>query len=208
MSQDRFRRAATTLLSGGFVNRQTDEDLFDYLESAGNAGQLTEYLGRVGLKPARTSNEQTWYAALDGLNEQNHAAARATAAQAKRELRHWVGFLKLTMVALDEPAPAAGATFSSPRLLTAVQEKLNLQETLRTLAQRLRSTPDASIQASLDAVLRWAVRPDQNLLELQDEQKGIYRLTGKVDWVIDMIQAFDESIERPASAQKKSTSNP
>lgn len=203
MSQDRFRRAATTLLGGGFINRQTNEELFDFLESPGNIEQLTEYLGRVGLTPTRTSNEQTWYAALMELNEENRAAARETAAQAKRELRYWVGFLKLVMDALDEPAPVAGAIFYSHRLLTAVQEKLNLQETLRTLAQRLRSTSDSSIRASLDSVLRWAMRPDQNLLELLDEQKELYRLTGKVDWVIDMIRAFDESIERPVSVSKK-----
>ena len=203
MSQDRFRSAATILLKGGFINRHTDENLFDYLESADNLEQLAEYLRRVGLRPALTANEQTWYAALDGVNEDNRAAARETAANAKRELRHWVSFLKLAMIALDEPAPCAGATFYSHRLLSAVQDKLNLQETLRTLAQRLRSTPDASIQASLDAVLRWAVRPDQNLLEVLDEQRGIYRLTGKVDWVIDLIQAFDESIERPAGKPPK-----
>lgn len=203
MSQDRFRSAATILLKGGFINRHTDENLFDYLESADNLEQLAEYLRRVGLRPALTVNEQTWYAALDGVNEDNRAAARETAANAKRELRHWVSFLKLAMIALDEPAPCAGATFYAHRLLSAVQDKLNLQETLRTLAQRLRSTPDASIQASLDAVLRWAVRLDQNLLEVLDEQRGIYRLAGKVDWVIDMIQAFDESIERPAGKPPK-----
>ena len=203
MSQDRFRTAATILLSGGFINRDADENLFDYLESADNEEQLAEYLRRVGLRPTLTANEQTWYAALDGVNEDNRAAARETAANAKRELRHWVSFLKLAMIALDEPAPSAGATFYSHRLLSAVQDKLNLQETLRTLAQRLRSTPDASIQASLDAVLRWAVRPDQNLLEVLDEQRGIYRLAGKVDWVIDMIQAFDEGIERPAAKPSK-----
>lgn len=203
MSQDRFRSAATILLKGGFINRHTDENLFDYLESADNLEQLAEYLRRVGLRPALTVNEQTWYAALDGVNEDNRAAARETAANAKRELRHWVSFLKLAMIALDEPAPCAGATFYAHRLLSAVQDKLNLQETLRTLAQRLRSTPDASIQASLDAVLRWAVRLDQNLLEVLDEQRGIYRLAGKVDWVIDMIQAFDEGIERPAAKPSK-----
>ncbi len=205
MSDERFRRIATLLLGGGFINRQNQPALFDYLDTPGNLETLSAYLGQLGLVPAQTSSQQTWYAALAGLTEDNRSAARETAATAKRELRHWVAFLKLTLVALDEPAPSAGATLHAHRLLTAVNDNLNLQETLRTLAQRLRSTPDASIQAALDAVLRWALHPAQGLIELIDEHKSTYRLTGKVDWVIDMIQAFDESLERSAGPARRTS---
>ena len=203
MSDDRFRRIATHLLQGGFINRQTAPDLFEYLESPDNVAGLRDFLGRLGLTAALTSNEETWYAALAGITEDNRAAARETAAEAKRELRYWVGFLKLAMTALDEPAPCAGATLHAHRLMGAIQDNLNLQETLRTLAQRVRSTADSSLQSLMDSVLRWAERPEQGLLQLVDEQRGIYRLTGKVDWVLDMIQAFDESIERPAGPVRR-----
>lgn len=203
MSDTHFRRIATRLLGGGFINRQTEPALFDYLDTPGNLEALADYLGQLGLVPAQTSSQQTWYAALAGINEDNRSAARETAAAAKRELRHWVGFLKMTLSVLDEPAPCAGATLHAHRLLAAINDNLNLQETLRTLTQRLRSTPDASLQASLDAVLRWALRPEQGLIELVDEHKSIYRMSGKVDWVIDLIQAFDESLERSAGSARR-----
>lgn len=200
MSADRFQLIAVRLLSGNFINRAVDPELFDYLEEPANVDGLNDFLGRLGLRALRTGNGETWFAALRRLDESNRNAARETAAQAKRELRHWVSFLKLTMSALNEPAPVAGALLHAHRLNQAIHENLNLQETLRTLAQRLRSTADASLQKMLELVINWALREDQRLLEPIDEDKGIYRLTGKVDWVLDMILAFDEAKERETPA--------
>lgn len=202
MSADRFQQIAGHLLRGGFINRSADADWFEYLESAQNVEFLDAFVGQLGLRATRTANGETWYLALARIDESTRAAARETAAAAKRELRHWVSFLKLIMAALNEPAPAAGSLIHGHRLSQAIHEHLNLQETLRTLAQRLRSTPDASLQNQLESVLRWATRPDAGLLELVDESRGIYRLTGKIDWVIDMIQAFDECIERRLTGSK------
>lgn len=196
MSTDRFQLIAVRLLRGHFINRAVDPELFDYLEEPANVDGLNDFLGRLGLRALRTGNGETWFAALRRLDESNRNAARETAALAKRELRHWVSFLKLTMSALNEPAPVAGALLHAHRLNQAIHENLNLQETLRTLAQRLRSTNDASLQKMLELVINWALRGDQGLLELIDEDKGIYRLTGKVDWVLDMILAIDEAKER------------
>lgn len=204
MSADRFQSIATCLLRGGFINRAANPELFDYLEEPANVDGINDFLGRLGLRALRTASGETWFAALRRLDDSNRNAARETAAQAKRELRHWVGFLKLAMAALSEPAPAAGALLHAHRLNQAVHENLNLQETLRILCQRLRSTPDASLQKMLELVINWAVRPEQGLLELIDEDKGIYRLTGKVDWVLDMILAIDESLERQASPPLRS----
>ncbi len=204
MSADRFQLIAVRLLRGTFINRAVDPELFDYLEEPANVDGLNDFLGRLGLRALRTGNGETWFAALRRLDESNRNAARETAAQAKRELRHWVGFLKLTMSALNEPAPVAGALLHAHRLNQAIHENLNLQETLRTLAQRLRSTADASLQKMLELVINWALRDDQGLLELIDEDKGIYRLTGKVDWVLDMILAFDEAKERETPAPQAS----
>ena len=196
MSADRFQSIVTCLLRGGFINRTANPELFDYLEEPDNVDGINDFLGRIGLRALRTGNGETWFAALRRLDDSNRNAARETAAQVKRELRHWVGFLKLTMAALNEPAPVAGSMLHVHRLNQAVHENLNLQETLRTLCQRLRSTPDASLQKMLELVVNWAVRPEQGLLELIDEDRGIYRLSGKVDWVLDMILAIDESLER------------
>lgn len=200
MSADRFQLIVTHLLRGGFINRSVNPELFDYLEEQASVDGINDYLGRLGLRALRTGNGETWYAALRRLDESNRNAARETAANAKRELRHWVGFLKLAMSALNEPAPVAGALLHAHRLTRAVHENLNLQETLRTLAQRLRSTPDSSLQKMQESVINWAVREDQGLLEPMDEDKGIYRFTGKVDWVLDMILAFDEAAERPSAS--------
>lgn len=205
MSTDRFLAIATCLLRGGFINRASNPELFDYLEDAANIDGINDFLGRLGLRALRTASGETWFAALRRLDDSNRNAARETAAQAKRELRHWVGFLKLTMAALSEPAPSAGALLHTHRLNQAVHENLNLQETLRILCQRLRSPPDASLQKMLEQVINWAVRPEQNLLELMDEDKGIYRLTGKVDWVLDMILAIDESLERQTPSASRPT---
>jgi hypothetical protein len=207
MSADRFQSIATCLLRGGFINRASDPELFDYLEEPANVDGINDFLGRLGLRALRTASGETWFAALRRLDDSNRNAARETAVQAKRELRHWVGFLKLTMAALSEPAPAAGALLHAHRLNDAVHENLNLQETLRTLCQRLRSTPDASLQKMLELVINWAVRPEQGLLELIDEEKGIYRLTGKVDWVLDMILSIDESLERQTPSIPRSAAS-
>lgn len=196
MSTDRFQRVVTHLLRGRFIHRSTTPDLFDFLDEPGNRDEVDHFLGRLGLRVQATANNETWYAALRGLTETNRQAARETAAQVKRELRHWVGFLKLTMAALNEPAPVAGSLLHVHRLSKAIHDHLNLQETLRTLAQRLRSTTDSSLQKQLELVINWATREDQGLLELVDEERGIYRLTGKVDWVLDMILAFEEAIEQ------------
>lgn len=201
MSSDRFQLIVTLLLRGGFVNRAVDPQLFDYLEEPSNVDTVNDYLSQLGLRAVRTGNGETWFAALRRLDDTTRAAARATAAHAKRELRHWVAFLKLTLAALSEPAPTAGALLHAHRLSQAVHENLNLQETLRTLAQRLRSTPDASLQKMLESVLAWAEREDQALLEPIDEDRGLYRLTGKVDWVLDMVLAFDEAVERQPERQ-------
>lgn len=208
MSADRFHSIATCLLRGGFINRAANPDLFDYLEETANVDGINDFLGRLGLRALRTGSGETWFAALRQLDDSNRSAARETAAQAKRELRHWVGFLKLTMAALSEPAPVAGALLHAHRLNQAVHENLNLQETLRILCQRLRSSTDASLQKMLELVINWAVRPEQGLLELIDEDKGIYRLTGKVDWVLDMILAIDESLERQASPAPRPAAEP
>jgi hypothetical protein len=201
MTTDRFQRLLTHLLRGGFVNRTVNPDLYEYLEDPANQDAVNDFLARLNLRAVRTGYGETWYAALRRLDEDSREAARATAAQAKRELRHWVGFLKLALAALNEPAPSAGALLHGHRLSQAVHENLNLQETLRALAQRLRSTQEASLQKLLDSVLAWAARPDPGLIEAVDPDRGIYRLTGKVDWVMDMILAFDEAVERPAEGK-------
>jgi len=105
------------------------------------------------------------------------------------------------------PGPATRATVArTPATHAGRTAEIDAVTLARALAQRLRSTPDASLQKLLDSVINWAVREEQGLLEPMDADKGLYRLTGKVDWVLDMILAFDEAVERQATTTPRTTS--
>ena len=193
MSAKLIQQLTLHFIEGGFVNADTQSDLFEFLdENPSHVELVNQLLAGIGVRIVRTSNGRSWFPAYLHLNEVTRKRIEETVTENKRRLRHLVGFFRLALAATGGVAPQGGIPFRVSTLSEVIHSNSNLVDTLKLLCSRLTVSSD-TVQGMTNAVVKWAER--QDLIVCIDAAHGEYRFTGKVDWVNDMLTSFDECVQ-------------
>ncbi|GAB3552015.1 hypothetical protein GCM10027343_37000 [Noviherbaspirillum agri] len=194
MSAKRIQQLTRHFLEGGFINIDTQTELYEFLEdNPSNVDLVNQLLGGIGVKIVHTSNGRTWYPAYLHLDDITRKQIEETVVENKRRLRHLVSFFRLTLAATGGAAPQGGVAFRVSTMSEVIHSNSSLVDTLKLLCSRLTVNSD-TVQGMTNAVIKWAER--QDLIKVIDPAHGEYRFSGKVDWINDMVNSFDECIER------------
>lgn len=210
MSTNQLTRLCKHFLEGGFVNIDANPDLFEFLESdQSHVDWVNAFLGGIGVKIIKTSNQRTWYPVWQRLDDMTRQEIEKTAADHKKIYRHVISFFRLTIGAISHAAvPQGGAVLRVSTLSEIVHNNSNLIDRLKVLSARISSggpgpTGGDSIQSMVNSVIRWAEK--NGLLIGINAMHGEYRFTGKVDWINDMNASFEECIDVPLEVDMPET---
>lgn len=196
MSAKLIQQLTLHFIEGGFVNADTEPDLYDFLEdNPSNVDLVNQLLGGIGVRILRTSNRRTWYPAYLHLNSSTRKRIEETVTDHKRRLRHLVSFFRLTLAAIGGVAPQGGIAFRISTLSEVIHSNSSLVDTLKLLCSRLTVSSD-TVQGMTNAMIKWAEK--QDLIVCIDAAHGEFRFTGKVDWINDMLASFDECVQHKA----------
>jgi hypothetical protein len=163
-------------------------------------------LGKLGRRLARTRQGGAWFAAYQQIGPTERKAMRDGFAEIKHNLRFLVGFfVHLMQTMRQDQFLAPGTLIEANRLIGAIDENPNLRGELQSLAGLSRgSTGDGTHRGMLDKLLKRLC--DEDYLVLVNPEREIYRVTGKIEYlqeVVDFLmahQSIPDELEEESDA--------
>lgn len=207
-----FERTLHLLLTGEFICDIRYQDAWHYLDQETHREEVNAFLGKLGRRLAHTRHGGAWFAAYQRIGEQERSGMREHFAEIKRNLRFMVMFFVHVMQAQrQDQFLAPGSLIEVNRLMANIVENPNLTRELQSMASLVKGTAsDGTLRGMLDRLIR-KLR-DDGYLESVNSEREIYAVTGKIEYlqeVIDFLMAHHEipdEIEEDADADRRQES--
>ena len=188
-----FKRIVPTLLSGAFVCPVAYREEHTYLVDAANLAAVDDYLGKIGYRVTKTRHGGAFFAThveLGGKEERRDARELFT--HIKHTLRPLVHFIEMVMRAMQsDEFLFAGAVIEANKLMAAIDSNPSFRNDLQSLATQLKGvSADGSDRGRLDKVMR-RLR-DDGYLVLSNPDREIYQVTGKIEFILEVIEYLME----------------
>ncbi|NCA90727.1 MAG: hypothetical protein EOM92_18070 [Gammaproteobacteria bacterium] len=201
-----FEQTLTLLLAGEFICNVRYQDAWRFLEDEESRNEVDAFLGKLGRRLARTRHGGAWFAAYQKIGPTERKAMREGFAEIKHNLRLLVGFfVHLMQTMRQDQFLAPGSLIEANRLMGAIDQNPNLRSELQALAGLGRGpTGDGTHRGTLDRLLK-KLR-DEGYLELANPEREIYAVTGKIEYlqeVVDFLmahQSIPDEIEEESDA--------
>ena len=187
-----FETVARRLLAGDFLCPYASPELHAWLLDEAARAEIDAWLARIGLRLALTRQGTAFYAAHASIgSEERHEAAEAFR-EVQQQLRPMVNFLVLAMRATqDDSVLMPGSLLEAAALHAAIDASPTLRQELQALAGSLRGLSGAATQRTLlDRLLK--LFADQGYLVLANAQRELYRVSGKVEYLYEVVDFLIE----------------
>jgi hypothetical protein len=202
-----FETTMTLLLSGEFICGIRYPDAWRFLEDEAQRRDAEQFLVRLGRRLTQTRQGGAWFAAYQDIGGDERRAVREGFADIKHNLRLLVGFFVHVMQALrQEQFLAPGSIIESSRLMAAIDENPNLRVELQGLAGLGKGQGgDGTLRGTLERLLK-RLR-DDGYLVLANPEREIYEVTGKIEYlqeVVDFLmahQSIPDEIEEASDSE-------
>ena len=202
MSSAVIKQINAFLMAGGFVSQDVHPQWFEILSDAETLESTNHIFSHFNRKVTRTSNGRTYYTVFVRMDEDARKEMAAVATRHKKEYRHVISFLRLTLNSISGGSvPCGGAKLRESTLVEVIANNTNLADSLKLLCAMVapQSRSD-QIPSMVKSVLRWAEK--SGLIDNMNNAFGDWRFNGKVDWVNDMNAAFRDYIEIPTETDR------
>ncbi len=187
-----FAQVVKALLAGEFVCAVAQPEGYVYLNEVVHRDQVNDYLAKLELQLAKTRHGGAYFAAYQQVGGPERRAAREVFTEVKHSLRPVVGFLDMVMRAMEqEQLLTIGSTVEVNKLMAAVDANPGFRNDLQNLAMQLRVPADGTDRYRLDKVLRNL--KDKGYLVLVNSEREIYRVTGKIEFIQQVIEFLMEN---------------
>ncbi|MBK1620974.1 hypothetical protein CKO42_21625 [Lamprobacter modestohalophilus] len=203
-----FEQTVTLLLSGEFICDVRYPEAWRFLEDEAQRQDVEAFVGRLGRRLARTRQGGASFVAYREIGTDERRAMREVFAAIKHDLRLLVGFFVHVMQALrQDHFLAPGSLIETHRLMAAIDENPNLRNDLQALA-RLGRGPvgDGTLRGTLDRLLK-RLRDDGYLVHANPERE-IYAVTGKIEYLQEVVDFLMEYQSIPDEIEEESDSEP
>lgn len=185
-----FKQLIPTLLAGEFICAYTDHDAFSYLSDAQHYAEVNDYLAKIGLKLSNTRHGGAFFCAHIDINSGEKKAAKETFKQIKHTLRPLVSFLDLLMRAMQrDDLLVAGAVIEANQIMTIIDGNPSFRNELQSLANQAKLT-DSTDRSRLNKLLELFEK--NGYLTLANKDRDIYRVTGKIEYIQEVIEFLME----------------
>jgi hypothetical protein len=190
---DRFESSVRLLLSGEFICSVSHPEEFRYLKDDGVRTEIDHYLLRIGRKLTTTSHGSGYFLAFTHCGEIERTAIKAQFTEIKGTLSAVATFFRLVMRATGrEDLLMHGAMIESSVLMAQIDQDPALRNELQTVSNLFKQNEGSNRQI-FDRIL--GRLKNSGYLQLVNAERGLYQVTSKVEYLLDIIRFLQENDE-------------
>ena len=190
---DRFETAVRLLLSGEFICSVSHPEEFRYLKDDGVRTEIDQYLLRIGRKLTTTSHGSGYFLAFTHCGETERTAIKAQFSEIKGTLSAVATFFRLVMRSTGrEDLLMHGAMIESSVLMAQIDQDPALRNGLQTVSNLFKQNEGSNRQV-FDRIL--GRLRNSGYLQLVNAERGLYQVTSKVEYLLDIIRFLQENDE-------------
>ncbi len=194
MSQNKITMIIELLLTGKFICNHSYRDLYLELDDEIINSKVRQALDLLGRKLMRTDRSQTYYAAYKEVTPDNKESIRQNQVMMHEIIRPIVGFMTIinTFDSSDR-AVQRGDEYRPSLIEEASHTNSDLTKTIETISRHpklKKSKANVTIRERINAITDFMLK--HQIITTFNKEKGIYIVTGKIDYVYSMLEFIDQ----------------
>ncbi len=185
-----FSQVVNTLLTNTFVCSVTYYDEYQYLKNRNNFELVERYLSQIQLRISSTEDQDVFFLAYEDIHPNAKKAAKDVFSDIKQNLRPCIEFIELIMRMQQCDHLITGSVIEAHKLMSQIDTNPSFREQLQTLGRELKFSSDGTDRTRLDKLLKFM--KDRGYIVLSNAEREIYKVTGKIEYLHDVIQFLTE----------------
>lgn len=186
-------RVLELLLSGQFICQTLDEDAHRYLQSSANREIVNEQLGVLNRHLSSAAEGEVYFASYVHLADEERKVLSSQFQEISGHLMPLVEWLLLVQEAMATDIPLTqGTLLRLNELQTVIEDTPAFAEQIAKIARyALFGSKANEIDAQLKLIFKRLV--ELGYLVRPNIDKQIYKATGKIDYLFEVIKFIDET---------------
>lgn len=186
-------RVLELLLSGKFVCATLDEDAYRYLGSSANRELVEQQLEILNRQLSSAADGEVYFASYQNIDEPERKVLTSQFQEVSNHLVPLVEWLLLVQEASATDVPLTqGTLLRLNELQTTIEDTPAFAEQLGKIARySIFGSKANEVDAQLKLVFKRLV--ELGYLVRPNQEKQIYKATGKIDYLFDVIKFIDEN---------------
>lgn len=182
-----------SLLSGQFICQTTNEDAYRFLKSTDNRQQVEQHLSILNRRLSSAADEQVFFCAFAQIGDEQRDQLGKQFEDISNHLLPLVEWMLLVQEALNKDLSLSqGMNLRLNELQTVIEDTPAYAEQLNKIARYAMFGSKANeLDAQLKLIFKRLVELGYLIRPNQDKQ--IYTVTGKIDYLFDVIKFIDET---------------
>lgn len=186
-----FKHVIPLLLTGEFICPFTQQTAHTYLSDANHQASVDAYLEKMGLKLVQTRHGSAFFCTHLELDVDGKKSAQKNFKDIKQNLRPIVSFLELLLrITQQNDILSAGAILETHQIMTVIDANPSLRSELQSLANQAGIRAESTDRSRLTKILTEFCK--QGYLVLVNPEREIYRITGKIEYIMVVIEFLME----------------
>ncbi|GAB2993752.1 hypothetical protein [Psychrosphaera aestuarii] len=181
------------LLSGLFICEITDEDSFRFLKVSSNREAISQQLNVLNRQLSNAADEQVYYASYQTIGDSEREKLTKQFEDVSNHLLPLIEWLLLVQEALNKDLSLSqGMNLRLNELQTVIEDTPAYAEQLNKISRyAMFGSKAAELDAQLKLIFKRLVELGYLIKPNQDKQ--IYTVTGKIDYLFDVLKFIDET---------------
>jgi len=186
-------RVLELLLSGQFVCQTRDEDAYRFLQSSVNRAEVEQQLNVLNRHLSSAAEGEVYFASFQHLSDNERKSLTQQFQDVSSHLMPMVEWLLMVQEAMGTDMPLTqGTVIRLNELQTTVEDTPAYAEQLGKIARYAMFGSKASeLDAQLKLIFKRLV--ELGYLVRPNQEKQIYKATGKIDYLFDVLKFIDET---------------
>ncbi|MUH71826.1 condensin complex protein MksE [Psychrosphaera haliotis] len=181
------------LLSGHFICETTDEDSYRFLKTSAGRMEVEAHLAVLNRQLTHAAEEQVFFASYQTIGETERVKLGKQFEDVSNHLLPLIEWLLLVQESLNNDLSLSqGMNLRLNELQTIIEDTPAYAEQLNKISRyALFGSKAAELDAQLKLVFKRLVELGYLIKPNQDKQ--IYTVTGKIDYLFDVLKFIDET---------------
>ena len=186
-----FKQIIPQLLAGTFICPITQQTAHAYLSDPNHQTSVDAYLEKIGLKLVQTRHGGAFFCTHLEMAADGRMSAQKNLKDIKQTLRPIVTFLELLMrITQQDDILTAGTILETHQIMTAIDANPSLRHDLQSLTNQAGLRAENTDRSRLVKILNDFCK--QGYLVLVNPEREIYRVTGKIEYIMEVIEFLME----------------
>lgn len=199
-------RVTESLLAANFICPYTDREAYVALNDRESRIKIESTLNDLNRVLKQTSRSGVYYAAYKNIGGSNKTQVRRVLQEHHELIRPVVGFIALVSEAQQSDSVlTSGGIITQARIITQVNSSQSLEGRLDKICRLPKVKQRKHLETTQEKVEQvFEFLKKHGLITLSNKERGEYTVTGKVDFVYELLEYIDsrENIVEKVNEQK------